>query len=228
MLNFKECPKLPKECTGRHNGARFRQSLLCDNHRQVDMWSRGIAEMKEGPVWAGSAGTYRLEKASWVKICEGVAWGSTLAAMDGKVISFGGAHDRQYSNSVKELDEGKMKWSAISSMIVACHDPCVASISCGQLVVMGGMGLGGIALDVVQVFNFKERKWQRGQSLPVACWGASCVVHKDTVIIAGGTGMATSVWCAKIIQLVSAPEIAEDCVCACVCMCESRFVKKNF
>lgn len=203
MLHLKECPRLPKDCIHKHNRAGIKEGLYCAKHRQVEMWSRGIVETVEGPVWVGNSGTYRLEKPGWTKICDGALWGSVITGCNGKLLSIGGACSGKYSNSVKVLDEASKRWADLPPMVVPCHDPCVASTGCGDIVVMGGMGTGGIGLDVVQVFNASTQAWHRGPSLPGECWGASCAVNRDTVFMVGGVGMATSVWYAQISQLVS-------------------------
>ena len=101
-------------------------------------------------------------------------------------------------------------------MLVPCHNPCVASLGSDNIVVMGGMGAGNVVLDIVQVFNVSTKKWHRGPLLPRECWGASCGVHRDTIFLAGGAGMANLVWSAKIDELV---HVSNDCCVTCLHTC---------
>ena len=185
MLSFKTCPKVP---------VRGGRGVLSGG---------GLVEVEGRVVWGGYGRVYMLDevKSEWSRVADGGKYGGTPAVCGGRMVWIGGRKDGVYSTKVMEL-RGEI-WSLMSDMLVGCSGSCVVSGSGGGMVVMGGSGDGMRPLNDVQVFNGETQTWHRGPSLPQPCYGMSAVVHGDLVFMMGGGGMARSVWCANICDLVS-------------------------
>ena len=191
MFRFETCQKVPERYGGRGLGG-------------------GLVEVEGRVVWGGRGGVYRLEeKDKWEIWTDNVGAGATLGVCGGRLAAVGGYKGVKDSGDSKKVmvwmwrGEG---WSLMSDMLVGCARSCVVSVGGGGLVVMGGYGGYGDGykdLADVQVFDGKTKTWHFGPSLPKPCRYMSAVVHGDLVFMMGGDGMARSVWCANINDLVS-------------------------
>ena len=167
----------------------------------------GLVEMEGGVVWGrgGSGGerVYVLDsKDQWKRWTDDVERGARLGVCSGRLVAAGGRKGSGVCSKKVMVWRGG-RWSLMSDMLVGCRWSCVVSVGGGGLVVMGGIGDEGRPIADVQVFDGKTQTWHFGPSLPKPCWGMSAVVHGDLVFVMGGAGMARSVWCANINDLVS-------------------------
>ena len=181
------CAEVPEQ-GGRWLGGG---GLVMDDVRVV--WGQG----KQG------GGVYWLDELvdnDWKRLTDTEKW-ATLGLCDGRLVSVGGSTHGACSK--KFLAWGGGNWSPNYDMLVGCMRSCVVSVGQGGLVVLGGRDDGYTYLDDVQVFNDKRKTWHKGPSLPQKCYAMSAAVHQDLVFVMGGVGMARSVWCAKVSELVS-------------------------
>ena len=174
----------------------------CEKVPRGTLAGGGLVEVEGRVVWGRGGGrVYRLDdKDKWKRWTDGVEVGATLGMCGGRLVAIGGVKDGVCSKKVMVWRGGR--WSLMSNMFVGCRWSCVVSVGGGGLVVMGGLGDGG-NLAAVQVLDGKTQTWHFGPSLPKPCWTMSAVVHEDLVFVVGGDGMATTVWCADINDLVS-------------------------
>ena len=117
------------------------------------------------------------------------------------LLAIGGLKDCLCCKKVMVWKEGK--WATMSEMLVGCELSCVVSVNEGGLVVMGGWSDAGRRLNDVQVFDGNTQTWHFGPPLPQQCGAMSAVVHGEVVIVMGGWGMGTAVWCINVSDLVS-------------------------
>ena len=196
-FHFQTCTNLPLSYGGR--GMLYGGGLLLMKGEEV-VWGRG---------GAGGGKVYRLNQAEsggrWNEMIRGgLEYGTKLAMWGEQLVAIGGLKGAgvvQYLKNVVSLNEGK--WTHMSELLVGCAEPCVVGVGGGGLIVMGGQGLHGRSLDVVQVFDGGTHTWHYGPSLPLKCYGMSAVIHGDLVIVMGGVGMDRVVWYAYISELVS-------------------------
>lgn len=166
----------------------------------------GLAEWKGKAMWGGRDSVMEALHAA-KKLAEGDGVSrATMVAHGDMLLAIGGMErDGQYSRKVRSW---KGKWacsSRIPDMPVGCGQSCV--LGAGEyLLVMGGCNKDGV-LDVVQVYNHSTNLWSLGGKLPNLSSCGSAVLYGDSVVILGGNHMATSVWHARIKELVSWLEV---------------------
>ena len=118
------------------------------------------------------------------------------------LIAIGGWENEIPCRAVFSFDIKKgTSWSPVSQLLQGCCRPGVVEVK-GHLVVLGGKGAGPRLLDDVQVLNGKTMQWSRGQPLPWASESPSVAVHNNTIFVAGGWCMGTSIWCTRFDELV--------------------------
>ena len=169
----------------------------------------GLAEWGEGVVWRGPNGATEMFKVSgrrWERCAdgEGVGGACLLVHRDNMLAVGGQEGGGGYSTKVRKLKIKKNKIrfcaSEIPDMPIGCGQSCCISDE-DHLVVMGGCGAYGV-LDAVQVYNHVTKVWSSGRALPTPCAGGSAMLHQGSVILLGGNHMDTSVWHAKISDLL--------------------------
>ena len=75
-------------------------------------------------------------------------------------------------------------------------------ISSGDhLVVAGGLGINGIELKSVEVYNGHE--WAPARELPRACWHMKCTLYKGCLYLMGGVGQGQKVYYIEIDHLIA-------------------------
>ena len=170
----------------------------------------GLAEWGEGVVWRGPNGATEMFKVSgrrWERCADGEGvGGACLLVHRGNMLAVGGqgGGGGGYSTKVRklkiEMKKIRLCASEIPDMPIGCGQSCCISDG-DHLVVMGGCGASGV-LDVVQVYSHVTKVWSSGRALPTPCAGGSAMLHQGSVILLGGNHMDTSVWHAKISDLL--------------------------
>eukprot|EP00731_Ephydatia_muelleri_P004966 Em0002g1142a len=171
----------------------------------------GLAEWGEGVVWRGPNGATEMFKVSgsrWERCADGEGvGGACLLVHRGNMLAVGGqgGGGGGYSTKVRklkiEMKKIRLCKSEIPDMLIGCGQSCCISDG-DYLVVMGGCGASGV-LDVVQVYSHETEVWSLGRALPTPCAGGSAMLHQCSVILLGGNHMGTSVWHAKISDLLT-------------------------
>ena len=167
----------------------------------------GLAEWEGEVVWRGSEGEMeKLNEGKWSRMATkatGVGK-ATLVIHMGKLLVIGGVEEGVASKKVWQWRKKRKKWEypcGIPDLPVGCSRPCVVSMEEGRLVVMGGSGDRGVALNVVQVYCGRKKAWSLGASLPAPC-ACGPAVLEDWVVLLGGNNMSALVWRAKASDLL--------------------------
>lgn len=88
----------------------------------------------------------------------------------------------------------------ISPMNIKRHS--ATGISSGDhLVVVGGLGINGIELKSVEVYNGHE--WAPARELSRACWHMKCTLYKGCLYLMGGVGQGQKVYYIEIDHLIA-------------------------
>ena len=166
----------------------------------------GLAKWGEGVVWRSATDMFKMSGWRWERCADGESVGkATLVIHRGNMLAVGGQEGGGgYSTKVRKLkiEKNKIRFCAseIPDMPIGCGQSCCISDR-DHLVVMGGCGASGV-LDTVQVYNHVTKVWSSGRALPTPCAGGSAMLHQGSIILLGGNHMDTSVWHAKISDLL--------------------------
>ena len=170
----------------------------------------GLVKWKKYVVWRGSNDVmemFTVSEGRLKRYADGEGVGkATLVAHGDKLLAVGGFEQGVHTTKVKRFTvNNEMKihmcGSDIPDMPVGCGQSCAISDG-DNLVVMGGYDSSGSMLDKVQVYSNKTRTWSTGWALPSPCAGGSATLQYGTIILLGGNHITTSVWYAKISDLL--------------------------
>lgn len=97
---------------------------------------------------------------------------------------------------------GEKKWQddQIPPMSIKRHS-ATAINSGDHLVVAGGLGINGVELKSVEVYNNYE--WAPARELPRACWHMKCTLYNGCVYLMGGVGQGQKVYYIEINHLIA-------------------------
>ena len=105
------------------------------------------------------------------------------------------------------LPESGEKREDIPPMNIKRHS--ATGISTGDhLVVAGGLGINGVELKSVEVYNGHE--WSPSRELPRACWHMKCTLYKGCLYLMGGVGQGQKVYYIEIEHLIANCTTASD------------------
>lgn len=102
------------------------------------------------------------------------------------------------------------KWQEeIPPMNIKRHS--ATGISSGDhVVVAGGLGINGVELKSVEVYNGHE--WALASELPRACWHIKCTLYKGCLYLMGGVGQGQKVYYIEIDHLIANCTAVSDLV----------------
>ena len=105
------------------------------------------------------------------------------------------------------LPESGEKREDIPPMNIKRHS--ATGISTGDhLVIAGGLGVNGVELNSVEVYNGHE--WSPTRELPRACWHMKCTLYKGCLYLMGGVGQGQKVYYIEIEHLIANCTTASD------------------
>jgi hypothetical protein len=126
-----------------------------------------------------------------------------------------GPHTNKVWTFTLSVKGDEKKWrEEIPPMNVKRHSATSVSIG-DHLVVAGGLGVNGVELKSVEVYNGHE--WSPARELPRACWHMKCTLYKGCLYLMGGIGQGQKVYYIEIDHLIAnctavsdlAPSLAE-------------------
>ncbi len=112
-----------------------------------------------------------------------------------------GPHTNKVWTLTSSVEDDKKKWrEEIPPMSIKRHSATGVSIG-DHLVVAGGLGVNGVELKSVEVYNGHE--WSPARELPRACWHMKCTLYKGCLYLMGGVGQGQKVYYIEIDHLIA-------------------------
>ena len=112
-----------------------------------------------------------------------------------------GLHTNKVYTLTSSVEGEEKKWQdEIPPMNIKRHSATGISIG-DHLMVAGGLGINGVELKSVEVYNGHE--WARARELPRACWHMKCTLYKGCLYLMGGVGQGQKVYYIEIDHLIA-------------------------
>ena len=144
-------------------------------------------------VWVGGGqgGSARLYRSSsdvtsWTELATPTSY-FALATYHSQLVLVGGGYESEPKNKLWTLDTGDEWQPSLPPMPTRrCSSSAVSAGTPECLVVAGGKGVFGSALDTVEVLV--EGQWSAVQPLPRECSALKSALHKGRLYFMGGDG----------------------------------------
>ena len=165
-----------------------------DGRKAPEAMSRGSAVVDGNTVYINPRGSNKIytcqitsREQQWFTLHVVEYNDSSLAIIDGVVISVGGCRDYKYTNSLRSLTGrgARRQWSLVFPAMPTARSQTVSVTTQHTLIVAGGRD-SRKNLDIVEVMDIPTQQWTTASHLPHPFDWISGTVCGDKLFLAGG------------------------------------------